>query len=467
MSRSRYTVNAGQKVSSTPMKPEEKQQPQTPRSRESSKRPEERRTPPMPDGSKTLRRREQSVATVNVQIQNAQSGTIDNRANTVRGLTHSSGSRQIQNELLAKAQLPPQHRFTTLRRSDPTENLRNKFKMHATAIDLPRTRHSSGGTSNVNDYKRVEEYYKSKDGKVTVWIVKDKDGRYFIRKDMTYDPVNKLDNECVHEVNVFHRLHSDPTPSRFIVRAYAWDTLSDFEYAHLCQPKDANSCTNTDFAGSDPYMAPEIVENLEHSYAVDWWSLGVVLHFMIYFSVPFDGLFPYTKENIHLYKPRFPKNINVSKQLAGEDFAGKSMLQLLLEADPEKRSNGCKDLLNHPWLKNVSDIEKDVLEDLEQPRPNLRLLKKFAKWSGQQKSAFRKALEERQHKEALADLNNQIDDLLGDFNQDFNQDVIESTEQPEFDTLESDIMKKLNAIPTLKPTKRPVRLPKIVPLEQT
>ena len=35
------------------------------------------------------------------------------------------------------------------------------------------------------------------------------------------------------------------------------------------------------YVGTVEYMAPEIVSGVEHDKAVDWWSLGVLLHELV------------------------------------------------------------------------------------------------------------------------------------------------------------------------------------------
>lgn len=53
------------------------------------------------------------------------------------------------------------------------------------------------------------------------------------------------------------------------------------------------------FVGTEDYVAPEIIQNEECSFASDLWSLGVIIYQIFTGKTPFKGSSPYyTFENI-------------------------------------------------------------------------------------------------------------------------------------------------------------------------
>jgi len=100
--------------------------------------------------------------------------------------------------------------------------------------------------------------------------------------------------------------------------------------------------------GTPDYIAPEVISGEGHGYAVDFWSLGVLLYEMLVGYPPFSdesimGLFGKIRNpRAHLHLPDFLSN------------DAKDLLQRLLEVDPTRRLGcGTEDPKQHPWFGNV------------------------------------------------------------------------------------------------------------------
>ena len=53
-----------------------------------------------------------------------------------------------------------------------------------------------------------------------------------------------------------------------------------------CAKVRDTSCT---LCGISQYLAPEMIQNLPQGFAVDWWSVGVLMHEMVVGRCPFEG----------------------------------------------------------------------------------------------------------------------------------------------------------------------------------
>ncbi|KAF8489874.1 kinase-like domain-containing protein, partial [Russula emetica] len=77
---------------------------------------------------------------------------------------------------------------------------------------------------------------------------------------------------CV--VNHLHSLgiiHQDIKLENVMVKNDGHVVLGDFDLA-------SNTLKTRSVCGTLPYMAPEVLRNMEYSYSVDWFLYGVFLH---------------------------------------------------------------------------------------------------------------------------------------------------------------------------------------------
>ena len=83
-------------------------------------------------------------------------------------------------------------------------------------------------------------------------------------------------------------------PENVLIDKEGYVKITDFGLSkqNILDNHSANS-----FCGTPEYLAPEIIENLGHGKAVDWWSLGAIIYEMLTGLPPF-----YSKDREKLFK---------------------------------------------------------------------------------------------------------------------------------------------------------------------
>ena len=124
--------------------------------------------------------------------------------------------------------------------------------------------------------------------------------------------------------------------------------------------------------GTPNYIAPEILENKGgHSYAVDIWSLGVIIYTLTVGKPPFetpDVKSTYKKIKMCAYS--FPEHIPLSETI--KDIVGK-----IFCLDPSKRLT-LTEISNHGFLNNGANIPRFLpLSTLACP-PSTNYLKQYS-----------------------------------------------------------------------------------------
>ena len=171
----------------------------------------------------------------------------------------------------------------------------------------------------------------------------------------TYQIVKAL--EFLHSHGIIHR---DLKPDNILVAADGSLKLTDFGLSSVGlidrrQPVAQDGADDLSFSkslvGTPDYVAPEIIMNLPHSYAADWWSLGVMVYEFLCGAPPFhEDTIMETFQHILTgeYEPLTEEEDDVSPLCM--DFISK-----LLVDDPKKRlgANGPQEVLNHPWLATI------------------------------------------------------------------------------------------------------------------
>ncbi|XP_020147212.1 serine/threonine-protein kinase D6PK [Aegilops tauschii subsp. strangulata] len=116
----------------------------------------------------------------------------------------------------------------------------------------------------------------------------------------------------------------------------------------VAEPTAARSMS---FVGTHEYLAPEIIKGEGHGSAVDWWTLGVFLHELLYGRTPFKGSGNRaTLFNVVDQQLRFPESPSTS-------YAARDLVRGLLVKEPQQRlgvKRGAAEIKQHPFFEGVN-----------------------------------------------------------------------------------------------------------------
>ncbi|PCH33080.1 kinase-like protein, partial [Wolfiporia cocos MD-104 SS10] len=83
--------------------------------------------------------------------------------------------------------------------------------------------------------------------------------------------------EALHAENIVHR---DLKPESVLIGHDGHVVLSDFEHAQLPENSSSISTAQLPVIGH-AFQAPELLLGWAHGPAVDWWSFGLILCYML------------------------------------------------------------------------------------------------------------------------------------------------------------------------------------------
>ncbi|KAJ8748916.1 hypothetical protein K2173_013351 [Erythroxylum novogranatense] len=142
-----------------------------------------------------------------------------------------------------------------------------------------------------------------------------------------------------HKKDVIHR---DIKPENLLLDHEGRLKIADFGWSVQSRSKRHTMCGTLD------YLAPEMVENKAHDYAVDNWTLGILCYEFLYGAPPFEAESQSdTFKRIMKLDLTFPSTPSVSAE-------AKTLISQLLVKDPSKRLSLQK-ILEHPWIIKNAD----------------------------------------------------------------------------------------------------------------
>ncbi|XP_070843194.1 cGMP-dependent protein kinase 2 [Chaetodon trifascialis] len=166
----------------------------------------------------------------------------------------------------------------------------------------------------------------------------------------------------LHKKNIMYR---DLKPENLMLDVKGYVKLVDFGFAkEMVRGEKTYS-----FVGTPEYMAPEIIKNQGHDFAVDFWSLGILIYELLVGSPPFSSSEPqkiYAKilDGVLKYPPYLSE-------------ASKSIISKLSRPRPGQRlgntKNGIKDVRHHRWF---SSMNWHKLRVGQLDAPTVRLIRK-------------------------------------------------------------------------------------------
>lgn len=107
---------------------------------------------------------------------------------------------------------------------------------------------------------------------------------------------------------------------------------------------------DTEFVGTLPYVAPEVLNHLPYDETIDIWSLGVT------FYIALSGTHPFPLE----YESSLRRCIKSGEFSFDSDEwthvskEAKDLISKMIVVDPAKRIS-IQDALNHPWFKSINN----------------------------------------------------------------------------------------------------------------
>jgi len=152
----------------------------------------------------------------------------------------------------------------------------------------------------------------------------------------------------LHDKQVIHR---DLKPENILLVSADnnWNAkVADFGLSRLFPEGSARQIKAGTLCGTPGYVAPEVLERVPYSYAVDVWSLGVIAYTAVSGFPPF----PLNMDRESLKKVRSADFSFPSPYWDNNSDACKDFICKMLVLEPELRAS-IEQVLAHPWLADA------------------------------------------------------------------------------------------------------------------
>ena len=193
------------------------------------------------------------------------------------------------------------------------------------------------------------------------------DLRYHIAKNKTFTEQETkffisnliLALEYIHSQRIIHR---DIKPENLVLDSKGYVRLTDFGVAKI---NEADNSSET--SGTPGYMAPEVLLIQNHSYAADFFALGVIGYEFMKGYRPYLGRSRKEIKDLIISKQAKIRKEDLPK---GWGMVAADFINGLLQRKPNKRLGyqNISDIKEHPWMK---DIDWELLNNKELEAPFL------------------------------------------------------------------------------------------------
>lgn len=159
-----------------------------------------------------------------------------------------------------------------------------------------------------------------------------------------------------------HHLHSkmivyrDLKPENTMLNDKGYVKICDFGFAKQIKSRTYTLC------GTPDYLAPEVITGKGHSFAVDWWTIGILCYELLHAFPPF-----YTANHMKTYRRILREKVKYTSSFSSK---AKSFIGALCKKKPSTRlgvcAGGLSKVKNHPFFDK---FDWEALEAQTMPAP--------------------------------------------------------------------------------------------------
>lgn len=248
----------------------------------------------------------------------------------VRKLTGPDSGQLYAMKILKKAHLKVKDRQRSKKERDILAQIKHPF-----IVDLHYAMQSNAKLYLILSWLRAGDFFSKLSTDV---MLDEKDSRFYLGEIL-------LALSHLHSLGIIYR---DLKPENILLDDDGHIKLTDFGLSKVAVNPDKRTYS---FAGTIPYMAPEVIKRSQmgHSFAVDFWAVGVIMYEMLVGCLPFQGKTrEQTQHDILSAKLTMPEFLSPEAQ---------SLLRCLFKRDPKNRlgsgPGGCQEVIEHPFFKEI------------------------------------------------------------------------------------------------------------------